>query len=454
MTNTDFDQNHFFSFEKRNDLFKKKKGGFFYWDLIRFEIYYDLLWNHSSKIVRGENGKTPKKQIVFDFIRFLNFLLFKKCDYLFFTASRNKIGDNKVFDQNLGDILEIYSKDAMLFESIGSDRNRWYHQNTLYNPIYIFRKILGYFYKQADYSEIIDLVKGEYKRSNLDNHQINNIVNDFKTDFNYYSWILRIKKPKIIFITQNGIQKGLFAAAKKHSVPVVEVQHGIIDEGHLGYNYNREIEYKPEQICLPTYFFSFSDFWISDLYFPIKEVCSIGNSFFYDSSIKSSNVKEQSDGLLVASSDVFGEDLKNLVVELCVKEKNIPVYFKLHPNQFFEKQYYTEQFLNYQNVTVYTDEKNIYELLAISKSVLVIQSTALYEALHLKKKAIIYKKQTYHRHRHVFGLENVILVNGADELIDAYNQDFVENREIQDLFFKKFDTDKFLKFMDKIKNKR
>lgn len=442
-----FNQNHFFSFEKKNDLFNKKKSGLYYWDIIRFEIYYDLLWNYSSKKVKGENFKTPKKQIFFDFIRFLNFLLFKKFDYLFFTASRNKIGDNKVFDQNLGDILGIYSKEAILFESIERDRNRWYYQNTLYNPIYIFRKIVGYFYKQADYSEIIDLLKEEFKRSDFGNHQINNIVNDFKTDFNYYSWIFRTKKPKMIFITQNGIQKGLFSAAKKYNIPVVEVQHGIIDEGHLGYNYNRNIEYKSEEVYLPTYFFTFTDFWAKDLFFPVKEIISMGNSFFYNSSVVNNVSENNAKGLLVASSDVFGEDLKNLVIQFSMEMKNVPVYFKLHPNQFAEKQYYRKQFLDCPNVKVYANEKSIYELLAISKSVIVIQSTALYEALHLKKTAIIFKKQTYYRHSHIFGIKNVFLINGVEDLKKYFDVAFVESSKNKDLFFKKFDFAKFSKFI-------
>ncbi len=118
----------------------------------------------------------------------------------------------------------------------------------------------------------------------------------------------------------------------------------------------------------------------------------------------------------------------------------------MHPNQFIEKQYYIDQFSSFENVKVYTNESSIYELLAISNAILVIQSTALYEAYHLNKKAFIYKKQTYYRHKHVFGLPNIYLIDNANEIAEAYNNEFVLDTRSQNLFFKNFDSLKFNQF--------
>ncbi|MGQ7945282.1 capsular polysaccharide export protein, LipB/KpsS family [Flavobacterium sp. WC2509] len=395
--------------------------------------------------------RLKKSQIIKELCSFLSFLFFKKCDYLFFTASRNKINETKVFDQNLGDVLNTISGKYFAFENFERDKTKWYYDNTLFDPIFIFRKVFNFFFKTQDYSDLVSLITSEHENSKIGNEEINNIVIDFKIDYAFYYFILKWKKVKAVFITQNGIQKGLFAAAKKCNIPVIEVQHGIIDEGHLAYNYNKTISYDDHRIYMPTYYFSFSDFWIEKLNIPVKKIFSMGNSFFYNDQDTKIALKDSSaQGLLVASSDVFGENLKNLVLEFANRRNETKVYFKLHPNQFSEKQYYVDQFANFENVKVYTNEKSLYELLEISKAILLIQSTALYEAYHLKIRGIIYKKQTYTRHSHVFELPNISLVDNVDELVKAFETEFVDDVLKKDLFFKKFDTAQFTQFMNKI----
>jgi hypothetical protein len=447
----DFDQKHFFDFEKKFDLFDKKVGKLYYWDLIRFELFYHLLWNYGSNVNSEKKGVSGLVQIIKELKTFFIFLFFKKCNFLLFTASRNKIDKKKVFDQNLGDVTNnLTGENYYAFESFERDEEKWFYSNTLFNPINIFRRVLRGFYKKNDYSDILAIIGSEYENSIFSNNDINRIVIDFKIDFLFYKIVLKIKKPLIIFITQNGVQKGLFFAAKKCNVPIVEVQHGIIDEGHLAYNYNTDIQYKEDQIYLPTYFFTFSDFWIKKLYFPVKEILSIGNSFFFNSQ-KNQIIEAQNEGLLIASSDIFGENLRKITVDFANKNPQTPVCFKLHPNQFSEKQYYIDQFSAFQNVKVFSNEKSIYELLEISRAILIIQSTALYEAYHLKKTCIIYKKQTYRRHSHVFGLPNIYLVDNEDELFEAYNRNFVDDNLYKNLFFTDFDTTKFVQFVDKLR---
>lgn len=440
---------NFFAFEKKNELFKIKYKNIFIWDIIRFDVYYKLLWKLKS-ITPKEQKSFSKLSVLKEISFFIISFFFKKYDIMFFTASRNKNSNGDFFDQNLEDIIIQYPK-AVCFESYERNIEKLKNkQITVFNPIIFFRILGRFFYRKIDFTEIVNLIETEFKTSSIENKEINKLIIQFQIDYKFYLLLFRFKKPKVIFITQNGIQKGLFAAATKLMIPVIEVQHGLIDEGHLGYNYNSNIHYKQEQIYLPTYFFSFTEFWFKDLFFPVKEILSMGNSFFYNSSAENIGSENNFNGLLVASSDVFGEDLKKIIIQFSKKMNNIPIYFKLHPNQFAEKQYYINQCLNYPNIKIYTDEYSIYELLAISKSVLGIQSTVLYEALHLKKIAIIYKKQTYYRHRNIFDKKNVFLINGVDDLIKAYNNTYVESIETQNLYFKKFETEFFLKFINNI----
>jgi hypothetical protein len=348
----------------------------------------------------------------------------------------------------------MHYPNAVCFESYERNIDNLKNKKiTIFNPINLFRVIGKIFYKNYDFFELTNLVNEKFKTSNICCADINTLITQFQIDFKFYSFIFRFKKPKAIFITQNGIQKGLFAAADKFNIPVIEVQHGIIDYGHLSYNYNKNINYEGGRVFLPSYFFTFSDFWKREIYYPVKDILTMGNSYFYNTinKIKPSNKQK---GILVASSDVFGEQLKELVIDFSKKHK-IPIYFKLHPNQFFQKGYYKEIFKEFGNVQVFTNEKSIYELIELSCAVLVIQSTALYEALHLKRIGVIFKRQTYTRHQHLFGDKNVYLIDDSDELHNVIKNQFQENYQNEFIYFNDFDSMKFINFnqiLNKVSN--
>lgn len=439
----------FFAFEEDNQLFELKHKELFLWDIVRSDIYFKILWGNNDKIF-FDKKKSFKSVLLFEIISFIYSFLFIKYDYLFFTASRTKDGNNNFFDQNLQDLL-VHYPDAQCFESY--QRNIFSLKNkkiTIFNPINLFSKIARFFYKNYDFYKLVNLLNNNFSTLNITENEINNLLTQFKIDFNFYCTLFKLKKPKIIFITQNGIQKGLFAAANKFNIPVIEVQHGIIDKGHLIYNYNRKINYDGGRVFLPKYFFTFSEFWNKEIFYPVKEILAMGNSYYYNTinRIKPSNTQK---GILVASSDVFGEQLKELVIDLSRKNK-IPIYFKLHPNQFYQKDYYKDNLKEFPNVEVFTDEKNLFELIDISNAVLVIQSTAVYEALHFKRIGIIFKKQTYMRHQHLFNDKNVYLINNSDELNDVVNYEFEEDNSNEFVYFNNFDKLKYSKFIEGLNN--
>jgi hypothetical protein len=446
MTGDVVNHKKFFAFEKKNNLFEKKHKDLFFWDIIRYDVYYDIVWNvKNTSQVTAE--RSPATLVLKDLFRFFISFVFTRYDYLFFTASRNRSEQGYFFDQNLEDYLRQYPN-SVCYESFERDNKKRQNKRTVFNPAGFFRKIFELFYKKHDFTEVAALIKTEFKTSKIDSEQINILVTHFKIDYKFYSLIFRLKRPKVVFITQNGIQKGLFAAAGRFNIPVIEVQHGIIDEGHLSYNYSREIDYNSSQVYLPSYFFTFSNFWAKDLYYPVKEIKVMGNTFFSSALIKVPD-KNTEKGLLVASSDVFGNNLKDLVIDFS-RHNKIPVYFKLHPNQIFEKDYYIEQFKDFSNVKVYTNDKTIYELLKMSKAVLVIQSTAIYEALHSKKMGIILKRQTYRRHEHLFGQPNIYLIDNSKDLSKVLENNYVEAASPDFTFFDDFNKDGFSAFMNRL----
>lgn len=444
----------FLNFEVENNCFEYQIDEKYIWDIIRYDVF-SAIDNSNKRIPKTINNHKTRFfklliNLTFDCCLFIYYLIFKNWEYLFFSSSRNKFDETEVFDQNIDDISNKYKKNTFFLESFERNVKKTKYNKIAFNPIGILKQFFFRFLKKENYSDIISLIKEEYNDFHFTNDTINEIVNKYKIELFFYNLIFKIKSPKIIFVTQNGIQKALFSAAKQNNIPLVEVQHGRISD-HIVYSYSDKIDYRPFQIHIPTYLFVFSTFWKEQIYYPVKQVLEIGNSFFYDGeSLKNVNTKTK-EGLVVVSNNVFGPDLKNLIIEMCSSQNiDTPVYFKLHPNQFSEKKLYQSFFLNFDNVKVIASELNMSELLSISKAVLVINSTTVYEALHRQKVVTIYKKQTYLSHKDVFDNPNVYLVSAVEDLIVAINNNYKEFSGSKHVFFKDFDDNLFNNFMNDI----
>lgn len=441
---TPFSYKQFFDFEKKYSLFESKDHDLYYWDIIRFEVYVELLWNYTS---RPTYKLRPNAGAVVNAIKelgyFIYYVLFTRPSNVFFACSRNKV-DEHFLDQNLEDIYRNIEGSKLIVESFQKRKADRTHKKSVYSPIAIVRRLCRPFVKRRDFSDLVEKLKKAFPGFSLSGQDLNHIFASYLIDRAFYRCLFRLWKPKQIFLTQNGIQKGMFWAARKQGIPLLEVQHGIIDGGHIAYNYSEEINYSKDQLHTPGHFLTFSEFWGRGLNFPYVNLEALGNNSFYSAGNLSIEKVRQTrgEGLLVASSDLFGEPLSELVIKLAAHYPSLPIYFKLHPNQFAELAIYETRFKPFSHIHVITNEANIYELIARCDAVLAIQSTALYEALHLGRKAIIYKRSTYTRHAHIFHVNHVFLVDNEGELIEAINNNDAFKQSEIPLFFEPFDADK------------
>lgn len=87
-----------------------------------------------------------------------------------------------------------------------------------------------------------------------------------------------------------------------------------------------------------------------------------------------------------------------------------------------------------------------------NKNVVLIQSTAIYEALQQRNNVYVYKKADYHTHEDVF--EFIKLFEKSSELIELLNAKNSKQFQI-DLpsFFDPFDKSKFLQYLKEIENR-
>ena len=435
----------FLTLEKENHFFDlQDKYGTYYWDILRYEVCPKLLWKIASSSLKNRSFKYITTRIFSTLYEpFRLFFFSPKKENLFYLSSRNKV-NGKLIDQNAKSVYDLFPEQNNLVIETFDNHN--YLKNSYFLPQSLFRRLFKKG-KNTDFSFLMKILESEFGRLPFNEAFLQEKLSNYYADIYFFSNLFRKKKIKRVFLTQNGIQKGLMRAAKNLNIPVFEFQHGIVDFGHLAYNYSK-MDYKEGQVTLSDTIFSFSPFWFKELYLPNVKIVPIGNDYFYNplAQIIDDIDNYVAKGILIISSNVFGKELSDFILKIDKKYlENIPIYFKLHPNQFFEKEYYTKKLSSIKNIKIITNEQSVGELLKICSTMLAIQSTAIYEALQANRKVILLKKNSYLRHKHVFDKKNLHLVDTVDDFISALTTEIVIDPSA--VFFTPFNKDTFLKVL-------
>ena len=433
---------HFLNFELQNNLFQYRDSqGLCIWDIFRYYIYEKIIF--SDSFLTGSK-KRDKKITTYKLYCLCKWLrsLFVRGKYLFFIASRNRNADGYLFDKNAHDVMSALSlKGSIIIESYTYINDPFYskYDSRLLLPISIFPFLSRLLFKcpAYDFSHLCSIINAEYPDVHITNAELYGLYRNFYHEKKAYSFMLKRWKVEKVFFTQNGIQKGLIAACKSLHIPVYEFQHGIVNCGHMAYSYPDGIH--SANVFLPDVIFSLSDFWFKDVFMPDVSIVPIGNDLF---SISKTDLKDKkcSKKVLVVSSNVHGKLLASFIQD-CLSDNffgDYEFYFKLHPNQYAELDYYANLFAQNKNVYVLTDKFDIPSLLKMVDTVLLITSTSTYEGLQAGDKVCIMKRMNYYEQEHVFSNPNVYSIDTIENFKDAL---LMPSLPQTDIFFSPFNKE-------------
>ena len=442
MNDTSWDA--FFKFESDNKLFDyRDKDGLPTWDLVRHYVYSRTLDFHHTG---SENDYGFAKRMVTKIKivpLFLKWLFSSHKDYFVFMTSRNMI-EGKLTDLNLKSPIDILGlNNCFLVESFANpfDNRFAYPCNPSPSIADAFRFIIR---KGYDYSSIIRVIKNHYPGIKLEPNIMNEVYRKFKAQYIFYHWLFKRRNFQSIFLTQNNFQKGMFKAAHDLHIPVYEMQHGYVSRAHMAYSYPEHYEGLANKIYNADVVFSMAPFWFRGVYNPVSRFIPIGNNY-QAPDIKRHKIEQRS--FVVVSANVYGESLKELVMIFLANPATMDFhfYFKLHPNQFFQYEEYCNYFKDVSQVDVISNQKNMQKLLETAESIILIQSTAAYEALYAGVKVFVYKRFSWEMNEDIADQKGVYFFDNAEELLSKYE----ESRDIEmkpdDKYFSKFDIKSFLK---------
>ncbi|MGN0246527.1 MAG: hypothetical protein ACI4DK_11295 [Lachnospiraceae bacterium] len=420
----------FLLFEEKNGFLVDEISGFRYWFFIRDKVFSKIAnlepeANGSSNISKkidstfGTNvmGLSQKKITLGDLISVLKNLTFKnpvfykkQHDILLLASPRRILMDGKYYAYWTDGLADHYKERAITAESLEiTTHNRPYWNNNVIEldaldviPILMYRiKKIPKSIKETIHNKslvITECLNKEFAL-NIDCTFIEILITSryswylFKKK-NFYKLLNNIK-PKVIievcgYSTNNLIINEL---SKKIGIITIEVQHGIIGNNHIGYNYLVPRDY----VNLPSKLFVYSNYWKKTCRFPIGNENIIPTGYpFAEMQLKKHPPHIKEEGIitiLVLSQPIFySELLQNIydLIGLLKKERiNFRLIFKLHPTEYSQPIANWSKISKFEEVEIIgNSKKQLYELFSVSDIQIGVTSTAIFEGL-------LYELKTY-----------------------------------------------------------
>lgn len=447
-----------FELEEELDLLDQKISDVHFWERVRFPVYQHLRRQSSSSKKGSEVADSGKYeeylsgfQLLVRNILHRNPFLSDSSDLLFYgTGRRKKMDDNLWWDVYIDPIIEdIHNCDYIFLE----------------RPFNITHKTPAKT-SELRYTDLIEYIgsilneTGINKISFSDSEQqcIETIKQELSTRFGedipiaeiirddlslrraklplYKRLISQIDPDVVVLVNSYGGRETFVEACQLEGVPVVELQHGVIDKFHMGYSFPNK-----KKNIFPDYFFSFGEYWsdIVDLPLPDENIYAVGYPHLEIESKKFDNVTEENQTVVISQPSI-GDDLSRFAVRLQDHQGyDNKIVYKLHPKEYSNWQE-LYPWLAKSEVRCITNEIPLYELFAKSNTQVGVYSTALYEGLYFDLETYIIEFQGYEHMEDIIKRGHIVSVNSVSEFIST---DTVQSDLTKQYFFEHNSVEKF-----------
>ena len=372
------------------------------WILFRHSILTEIKRNHydigDPHLLNSNSLNLFKKikKLILGITVYNPLLNFKNNDCVFINSQHTNVphGDfyiNRVHDiikyELIGRKFECISIDDTINSQLTSPRSK----DTYFNSVFYLRRkkyviddlLINHFFDLLNSVEGIILKESQI--SKLKFEMKNNYSVIINTYHKYYKYFKK-RKTKYLFLESahyGDYNTALVVAAKENNIIVIECQHGLINLGHVAYNFEYDFDTKINfSKYYPNYFFTYGNYWSANCNV-INKVISFGYPFLnYSILNQSDNLKFNKDKpyILITSSSISRNYYMDIIELLHLKYN---IIFRPHPSEFIHYQKLYNSILN----KCYIDlSSNIYILIKNAETVITEFSTILYESSYLMEK--------------------------------------------------------------------
>ncbi len=451
----------FLKFECEKCLFSKHIDNYFYWPFIRFEIYIQITQFNNYKSSNSTFIKFKNvPHLIYCFFQSIFKNPFRIHNYnkiLFLQSPLSNLDiDGHSICRFTDLIIDKFDDEVCISDSFVTNKNRRRKINYSIESLEFFYKLLYKFFfcfskfKIAINNHASELKSILYDEFNVDISEkyISKII--FKSLFihngiikMYKKLLLKIKPKCIVYQQYYNIEHMCMnEVAKSLGIDTIELQHGVIGNSHIAYNFLSSKNYN----FFPTKIFFWGEYWKNTARIPIGDKNKIVTGFpYYDYQIGLYNhTKNKSNKfrILVLSQDTVTCKFVSIFDELLTKfEANNVAYeliYKLHPLEFNNDMNIYNRIRNHQNVKFINNlNVSLYECFANSDIQISENSTALFEGLRYNLNTYIYGSKIGRVYMKILKDEyNAEFFENSDDLFNLIVSSKQTNNNNSDRFFK------------------
>jgi hypothetical protein len=445
----------FFEMEMAEELFSMQDpDGEGFWDVVRYEVFFSLYGRMNEPIehrvlpVSLGGGHHPYRIDEFLFqiraiaTQWARLKLMSPSKFVAVICSRYRNSDGETIDYATEDAVQALSEIGSV-QTIESGHNSCRSFNV--NPLVGIEMRLHR--PSATYERCFDnlalkIGEAEKKYFATTDPQILQVIRGvyrlYRAQRVVWGKVLTRSKPSLVLI-MNGAQKGIILEARKRGIPVTECQHGVHSLMHPKYSYPPDLP--PGNVAiLPNSLLIFSRYWKEQCRMPGTEIIAVGTNCFSAGGSRST----RTGSVVFVSAEPFHELLSPVAIRMAKQMPGRSFVMKLHPSQLPNRATIEEEYEQTRNLVVIGMEKDMAELLAEASDLVVVQSTAAYEALDRGVPVHFLKAGSYISHKDLFSLPNVHLFSTIQELESLLFKP-ASQQEDGRRFFDPFDLELFLK---------
>ena len=418
--------------EEEFDLFEQTENGIYFWQLIRFKVYYALMQNIGIFAPAHPKPSINIKYVAKTLLNGFSSLTIKNPFFL------NAEKENVVIPhQRQVNGIDIYTEEVIKSLSVDNclilNRNWESHSHPYAHNMgcaYITSMINGWFrnglrklglggYSKEFHSTVKKIEEHIHLCFNIDMrlpHIALTSLQFYETTYALYRKLFLRLKTKTLYLTTGYTQFSAIAAAQSLGINVIELQHGTFTRYHLGYSYptqNKCIPYFANEIRC------FGHFWPETTPLPIKTEVKITGAPYIEKLSPNQKQKVTKPKTIVFSSQgVISQYLYEFALKVAALIPEYEIIYRLHPSEN-EQDFIPVK--NLKNFKISTRNPNIFELLKTTEYQAGVFSTTLLEGLALGCKTIVINMPGIEYMYPVIEKGDALCVDTPEEFVEKIN---------------------------------
>jgi hypothetical protein len=262
--------------------------------------------------------------------------------------------------------------------------------------------------------------------------EVQRSLNIRKTTLPLYRRLLRRIDPSVAFVVVGYGKEPFIEACKKESIPVVELQHGIVNKYHYGYSYPAD----RNKTVFPDYVFTFGEFWNTAAEYPLPDnrVIAIGYPYLERELERYSGV-ESTEQLVFVSQGPVGGELSKVAVDLAnIASSGYEIAYKLHPGEYDRWRDAYPWLAEAELRVVDGSGPSLYRLFAESEAQVGVSSTALYEGFRFGLDTYVLDRPSAEYAAPLIDAEAAELIESAEEIVKGLSNHRIRDADTTQFF--------------------